>query len=141
MNFDDIECYHCKSELLPGKSYVLVYKLARRIFNRVKLKTKRRPYIKSAYFKGEKIFLDNFWPHLNQKNPGDRKYRLRFFECALELIQKSHEKPIYKKQDILNKFNLYRFIGEKNGRYFAVQIKEDLKRKQKFFMSVFEYKK
>lgn len=137
----EIRFYKCKSKLIPGKSYLLVYKIAKKIFNEIKARTKRRPYIRSAYFKGEKIFLDNFWIHLNQKNPGDRKRRLKFFECAIELIKESKNDPIHKKKDILKKEALYRFAGQVDDRYFVVQVKEDLKRKQKFLMSVFEHNK
>ncbi len=134
-----IRCYTCKSKLIPGRSYEEVAKIARRIYNRLNPKSKRRPHIKSAYFNGEKIFLDNFWPHLNQKNHADRKRRLKFFECAIELIKNSKGKPIYENRDQINKEAFYRFIGYKDGKYFIVQIKEDLKRKQKFLMSVFEF--
>ncbi|MBN2096059.1 hypothetical protein JW752_01530 [Candidatus Peregrinibacteria bacterium] len=113
-------------------------KIARRIFNELHSNKRKRPFVKSAYF-GEKIFLDNFWPHLNQKNPTDRKRRLKFFECAIEFIENSKGKPIYEQKDELKKEALYRFVGRVGDRYFVIQVKADLKRGQKFLMSVFEY--
>lgn len=86
-------CYNCKSRLIPGHNFKEISKIAWRIYNGLNPKSKRRPHVKSAYF-SEKIFLDNFWPHLKQKSPSDQIRRLRYFECALELIQKSKGKPI-----------------------------------------------
>lgn len=139
MGSEKIRCYTCKSQLIPGRGYAEVAKIARKICNGLNPKSKRRPHIKSAYFNKEKIFLDNFWPHLNQKNPMDRKRRLKFFECAVELIQNSKGKPIFEMKDKISKEALYRFVGRVGNQYFVVQIKEDLQRKQKFLMSVFEY--
>ena len=45
-----------------------------------------------------------------------------------------------KKDNKTKKEVLYRFQGQTGDRFFAVQIKEDLKRKQKFFISLFECK-
>lgn len=129
------QVYTCRASLIPGHNYATVAKIARKIFNEIKGKTKRRPYIRSAYFKNEKIFFDNFWPHLNQKYHVDQLRRLKYFDCAIELIQKSHIMPSV--EFVSNKERLYRFNGISNGRYFALQIKEDLKRHQKFLMSVF----
>jgi len=76
---------------------------------------------------------------LKQKHYKEQLRRLRYLECACELIQKSHAKP---KIEFNNpKENLYRFFGQTGSHFFAVQIKEDLKRNQKFFMSVFPYEK
>ena len=134
MNNEKLNCYQCKSGLLPGHNYATIIKIARKIFNRVAAQTKRRPYIRSAYFKGEKIFLDNFWPHLMHKNPRDRLRRLQFLQGGFELIQNSRKPPISVKEE---KGEFYRFAGLCSGRLFYIQIKEDLKRKQKFLMSMF----
>ena len=137
MKFSE-HCYKCKARLIPGHNFKDVNKIARRIYNGLNPKSKRRPHIKSAYF-GCKVFLDNYWPHLKQKSPGDQIRRLKFFECALELIQNSKGKPVYQQKDELKKEALYRFIGKVGAQYFIVQIKEDLKRKQKYLMSAFSY--
>ncbi len=82
--------------------------------------------------------MDNFWPHLNQKSSYDRPRRLRLLPCALELIAHSRFTP-----QVIRKYNetLYRFSGQTpGGIHFYVQVKEDMKRDQKFFMSVFPAK-
>lgn len=135
MSFQRISVYRCKSGLLPGHNYETVVKVTWEILHEIARKTKRRPYVRSAYFKNEKIFLDNFWPHIKQKTPKERYRRLRLLNCALELIKKSKVEPVHRLQ--LSDENLYRFVGKTGNLLFAVQIKEDLKRKQKFFMSVF----
>lgn len=134
-------CYFCKAELIPGINYGATLKVARKIFRRIESSTKRRPYIRSAYFKGTKVFFDYFWHHLNQKNFRDRQQRLKFFNCAMELIKYSKLKPIVELKNETKKEIFYRFLGKVQGRYFVVQIKEDLKRKQRFLLSIFEYTK
>jgi len=141
MNFDELSCYKCKSGLLPGHSYASIVKVAWGIFKRISSQTKRRPYVRSVYFKNKKIFLDNFWPHLMQKNPTERKFRLRFFQGAIELIKNSLHRPTLEKKNVLHHEILYRFLGKSSEKYFIVQIKMDLKRNQYFFMSCFEYEK
>ena len=135
------EFYTCKSKLLPGHNYKEVAKVARRIFRKIEMKTKRRPYIRSAYFDGDKLFLDNFWPHLNQKNPIERRNRLKFLECAIEFVENSKKAPVLEIKDQFKKEVLYRFIGQVSDKYFIIQIKEDTKRGQRFLMSIFEYTK
>ena len=132
-------CYNCRAKFIPGHNLKEVSRIARRIFNALHPKSKRRPYVKSAYF-GEKIFLDNYWPHLKEKTPSDQIRRLKFFEVALELIQKSKMRPMFESRDEMKKEALYRFLGKADEKYFVVQIKEDLKRSQKFLMSAFEYR-
>lgn len=133
--------YQCKSKPIPGRDYSDVYRTARKIYNEIKNNTKRRPYLKSAYFKGDKVFFDNFWPHLNQKNPRDRKRRLKYFECAMELIEKSKFQPYFQKKHPDKNEVLYRFQGASNQQCFMIQIKHDIKRGQKFLMSIFEFNK
>lgn len=130
--------YQCKSKPIPGRDYGDINRTARKIYNKIKNNTKRRPYLKSAYFKGDKVFFENFWPHLAQKNLKERKKRLKLFECGIELVQNSIKFPLHqiKIKDVI----LYRFIGKVGNEYFGVQIKEDLKKDQKFLMSIFQYK-
>lgn len=101
-----------------------------------KKQTKRRPYIRSAYFKKEKVFFDFFREHLFQKSPKERMARLRYFEAAIELIRDSRNKPAIR-ENPNKKETLYRFAGltvEKE--LFFVQIKQD-KKGNKYFMSCF----
>jgi hypothetical protein len=139
MKPEKIQCYQCKTGLLPGHNYAAILKKAWQIYNTLAGKTTRRAHIRSAYFGNEKIFLDNFWPHLKQKSQTDQKRHLKFLKCAIELIKYSRHKPIFEQRDSVKGQALYRFLGSVNGRMFVVQIKEDLKRDQKFLMSAFEY--
>ena len=57
--------YSTKIKKLPGTNYTEVRKEALFLFNEIKRKTKRRPYIRSAYFNKQKVFFDYFWSHLS----------------------------------------------------------------------------
>lgn len=136
-----MKAYRTKSGKLPGTRYAEVYKKAFQLYKPIKAKTKRRPYVRSAYFKKEKIFLESFWQHARQKNPRDRMRRLKFFNCALELIKNSRYEPTSdinrkKRIEILHKFGGI----TKEGELFYVQIKENKKTGAKYFMSCFPEK-
>ena len=129
--------YQTKSRKISGTSYGEVMHGAFDIYNEIKKKTKRRPYIRSAYFKKEKIFLDYFREHLFQKSPKERMRRLKYFRAACELIKDSKLGPVEKTESFEKKEVLYRFAGltiEKE--LFYIQIKED-KKKRKYLMSCF----
>ncbi|NCQ06659.1 MAG: hypothetical protein GW815_03835 [Candidatus Moranbacteria bacterium] len=107
------------------------------VYDEVKKKTKRRPYIRSAYFKKDKVFFDYFREHLFQKLPKERVRRLKYFKAACELVKNSKLGPIEKIESFEKKEVLYRFSGltaEKD--LFYIQIKEDRK-KRLYFMSCF----
>lgn len=129
--------YQTKSKKISGSNYGEVMHHAFRIYDEIKKKTKRRPYIRSVYFKKEKIFFDYFREHLFQKSQRERMKRLRFFRAAVELIEKSRNAPSSKPNPNKRNEIVHRFAGltvEKE--LFYVQIKED-KRKRKYFMSCF----
>jgi hypothetical protein len=73
-----MKVYQSKIRKLPGTDYSEVYPRAFSIFKDLKRKTKRKPHIRSAYFRREKIFLDYFWEHFHQKSSTDRVRRLKF---------------------------------------------------------------
>lgn len=130
--------YKTKIKKFGGTSYKEVVKKSRALFHVIEKRSKRNPYLKSFYFKKEKIFLNLFWIHLNQKSPRDRIRRLKFFGCAIDLIENSKNKPTIKPNPNNKNELLYRFGGvTKEGELFYVQIKENLKTKRKDFMSVF----
>jgi len=133
--------FKVKNNKIPGTNYKEVKKIALDIFIISKLKTKRRPYIRSIYFNKEKIFFDYFWPHLFDKNYNDKIRRLKYFNCAVELMEKSRNKPDIC-QSLENKNEIfYRFYGETiNKEIFCVQIKQNKKTGQKYFMSCFSKK-
>lgn len=133
-----MKAFQTKRRTLPGTSYQEVLRRANDIWRRIKSHTRRRPYIRSAYFKKEKIFFDYFWDHLFQKSWSERTKRLKFFACAIELVKESRHDPASKENPNKRDEILHRFAGlTRNKEIFYVQIKEDKKTGKKFFMSVF----
>lgn len=133
-----MKVYQTKVKRLSGTDYREIHSRALNIYRQIKAKTKRRPYIRSAYFKKDKVFLDYFWQHLWQKNWRDRVRRLKYYPCALDLIKNSRVEPISKQNPNKPTEILHRFAGfTKNKELFFVQIKEDKKTDQKSLMSIF----
>jgi hypothetical protein len=124
---------------LSGTTYAEVYKAAYALHRKIEKRSKRRPYIRSLYFKKSKIFLGLFWQHLRDKFGLKEKIRrLKFFPCALELIEKSRLDPISKDNPNKSSELLHRFKGEtRQKEVFFVQIKEDKRSGEKFLISVF----
>ena len=133
--------YQASKRKLPGTNYTEVRKQSLAVFNKIKKSTKRRPYIRSAYFKKQKVFFDYFWAHLHQKRPKERFARLQYFEAAIELVAYSKNHPSSKQNPNQEKEILHRFVGlTKNKQRFYVQIKEDKQSDKKYFMSCFPAK-
>lgn len=133
--------YKTKADKLPGTKYREVYKKAQGIFAPIRKRTKRKPYIRSAYFGKDKIFFDYFWTHLRQKHPLERARRLKYFACALDLIQFSYKHPETRQSSEKKSVILHRFSGvTKDGHQFYVQIQEHKPTGTKQFMSVFPEK-
>ena len=133
-----MKAYHTKASLLSGTSASEVNKQARSYYNEIKSQTKRRPYVRSKYFDNQKVFIDYFWQHLHQKNWHDRTRRLKFYQCAIELVRFSRISPISKKNPNNQSEILHRFAGVTlDGKEFFVQIKESKRTKQKYLLSVF----
>lgn len=136
-----MEIYRTRVEKVFGTDYHEVMKDVFLIFRKIKRLTKRRPYIKSAYFKKEKIFMDYFWEHLKQKSWKDRTRRLKYYPCAIDLIKNSKLDPVKKVNPNRPSEDVYRFAGQApDGSIFYVQIKEKRKSKQKCFISVYPEK-
>ena len=132
-----MEVYKSKISHISGTSYREVYSHAKFIYKQIVSKTKRKPYIRSKYFKKEKIFLDLFWQHIHDKSKNDRLRRFRFYSCAIDLIENTMIKPVSKQNPNKQSETVHRFKGitrEKN--IFYVQIKEE-KGGAKYFISVF----
>jgi len=134
-----MQAYKTGVRKLPGTHWWQVSKRAFRLYHDIKRKSKRRPYVRSAYFGKEKVFLELFWRHLHEKtNIRDKTRRIKYLPCALELIQYSRFKPTSKPNPNRSNETLHRFAGiTPSNEIFYVQIKEDDKRKEKWFMSVF----
>lgn len=130
--------YQTKVKKLPGTSYSEVKTEAMAVYRQIKTKTKRKPYVRSAYFKKQKIFFDFFWEHLLQKNHKERVKRLKFFAASADLIKNSRNHPVTIENPHRRGELLHRFAGlTKEGELFYVQIKEDRRNSAKYFMSCF----
>jgi|SRR3989344_1332176 len=133
-----MKVYKSKLRKLTGSEYSEVYPKAFAIYRNLKRKTKRRPYIRSAYFNNEKVFLDYFWEHLHQKVWRDKVRRLKFYQVALDLIENSKAEPTSKQNPNKSSEILHRFAGITiDQELFFVQIKENKKTDQKFLLSMF----
>jgi len=135
--------YYQTHELKLGgtRSYRDSIKKANVFFKPIAKRTKRQPYVRSAYFNKQKIFFNYFWRHLFDYSHKIRIERLQYLPAAIELIQKSRNNPetkenINRKGEMLHRF--YGFTKEKEP--FCVQIKENKRTGAKFFMSVFKGK-
>jgi len=133
-----MRAYQSGVSKLSGSNYGEVRKRALGVYKKFLKKTRRRPYVRSAYFEKEKVFLEYFWPHVFQKNPRERFNRLKYFEAALDLIENSKEQPTMKVNQNNKQEILYRFAGiTREKEIFYVQIKENKKIGRKYFMSCF----
>lgn len=130
--------YQSKCSKFAGTSYGEIERKARKLHNAIEKRTKRNGYVRSVYFKKDKIFVALFWSHLNQKTRRDRKRRLKYYECAIDLLRNSPYEP--ETRDNPNGKNelVHRFSGRtKDGELFYVQVKEDKRSDNKHFISVF----
>lgn len=133
-----MKAYQTKIKKLPGTSYKEVIKKARHLYHIEERRTKRLPYVRSAYFKKDKVFLNQFWSHLSQKRERDRKRRLYFYACAIDLIRHSRIEPVSKTNPNKKSETVHRFAGiTKEKELFFVQIAENQRTGNKYFMSVF----
>ena len=130
--------YQAKVKKLTGTDFHEIWRKTSFIFKKIKKKSKRRPYVRSVYFKKDKIFFNLFWSHLFEKPRGDRFRRLKFFEATIELIEHSRFDP----STVENPNNpgqlLHRFAGvTKEWEVFYVQIKEEKASGNKYLISIF----
>jgi len=133
--------YKSKLIKLSGTSYNELERKARKIHNDIARRTKRNAYVRSKYFKKDKIFIKLFWEHLNQKPKRDRKRRLQYYQCAIDLLRNSAFEPDTKSNPNGKHEIVHRFTGMTiNGELFSVQIKEDKRTDNKHFISVFPSK-
>jgi len=133
-----MQYYKTHAGKLVGTHWERLMKKAFGQYKEIARKSKRRPYIRSAYYDKEKIFLSIFWQHLHEKNLRDKARRLSLFPCAIELMEKTRYSPTTKDNPNKKGEILHRFAGSTpDNEIFFVQIKEDVKTKQKYFISVF----
>jgi hypothetical protein len=133
-----MKIYRTKIEAFAGTSYKEINRKATGFYQQIKKRTKRRPYVRSAYFGRAKVFLGLFWSHLRQKNYWDQTRRWKYFSCGIELISKSKIEPVSKENPNKTGEILHRFAGATaKDELFFVQIKEDKQSGQKWLMSIF----
>ena len=131
--------YQTKAGKLSGTSYKEVKKQAVFVYREIQVSSRRKPYVRSAYFNKQKVFLNLFWDHVFKKRPKERYERLQFFGAAIELIKNCRNCPSIKHN---SNEELFRFLGVTiNGQYFCVQIKRNTLNSKKYFISCFPIKK
>ncbi|MCL2869795.1 hypothetical protein FWF48_03240 [Candidatus Saccharibacteria bacterium] len=132
-----MKIYQSRYNKLPGSTYQEISQNAHRVYHEIKQRTRRNPYVRSAYFKKNKIFLDLFWSHLDQKTRRDRISRLKYYKCGIDLLRKSYLIPESRPNPNGKNEIVHRFAGQaKDGGLFFVQVKED-RRGNKYLMSIF----
>ncbi len=130
--------YKTKRNKIAGTSYSEIEKKGRKVFNFVKAQTRRSPYIRSVYFRKDKIFIKLFWGHLYDKYPKDRIRRMKYIDCGFDLIRNSKIDPITRENFKAKNELLHRFYGKtKGGETYVVQIKENKRTKRKDLISIF----
>lgn len=136
-----MEIYQTHIHQLTGSSYREVHTKAIALYRQYKKATKMRPHLRSAYFGGEKIFLDTYWPHLMKKNWRDRVRRMKVYPCSIDLLIHSHCPPVSKLNPNRPHERIHRFYGKTStADLFCVQVREDLNTGQKAFISAFPIK-
>jgi hypothetical protein len=136
-----MHAYQTKARKIPGTDFREVRRIAFEIFKKIKKKSRRAPYVRSAYFKKDKVFLNVFWHHLFEKQWADRMRRLMYFEAAIELIINSRFPPTTKSHGDKPGDLLHRFTGTtRDGDIFYVQLKEKKISGRKDLISIFPEK-
>jgi hypothetical protein len=130
--------YQSQIRKLPGTNYGEIHTSAKRVFKEISSTTRRNPYVRSVYFKKEKVFLNHFWSHMMSKNWRDRSRRIKYCAAAIDLIRNSRFQPVSKENPNERSEVLHRFAGRtKEGESFFVQIKENKRSGEKYLISVF----
>lgn len=134
----EITTYRCKAAPLRGHRFVDIMPQVRKEFRTLQKRTKRRPHVRSDYFKKNKIFFDYFWQHMQRKSVVDRARRLKYFPCALEVLRKSRHNPTtfvdINQPDIIK----HEFVAiAPDGVRFSVIIQEDRKTDKKQLLSLY----
>ncbi len=130
--------YRVKSKKLAGTDFKEIHKKAFNLYKEINGRSKRRPHIRSIYFKKNKIFLGLFWQHLHEKHFKEQVRRMKFFPCGIELIKFTSFDPESKENHNKRSELLHRFTGiTSENEHFSVQIKEDKQSGEKFLISIF----
>jgi hypothetical protein len=132
---NEVKYFQSRLARLTGTNYTEVREKAWALYRDIEMQTgNRNTYVRSAYFKKQKIFLKTFWNHLYDKHIVIRKKRMPYYAAAIDLLKNSRVQP---QCYIKGVEQYYRFYGKtKDGYVFIVQVKEN-KRGEKYHMSVF----
>jgi hypothetical protein len=140
---DKITYFQSRYETLRGANDKEVFYEARQVFRKYDNK-RRLPYVRSKYFNGQKVFLNMFYRHLNEKSAAEHRRRIIFVRCAIDLIKNSMVPPVPPGKNATfdgRKDEHFRFQGmTKSGVKFAVQIACN-KKNNHYFMSCFPIRK
>lgn len=120
-----MQYYKTRARKLPGTHWPRLLKKSIGQYKEITRKTKRRPYIRSAYFDKQKVFLGLFWQHLLEKNLHDKARRVSYFPCAIELIQKTHYEPTSKENPNRKGEIVHRFAGSTpDNEFFSCRLRK-----------------
>jgi hypothetical protein len=139
---NDIKFYSAKSKPIAGSNYRDLLKVVRAEYKYIAKQTKRTPYVRSEYFKGDKVFLSLYWTHLSATPMYTQRHRLKLFNCGIELLRHTTFPPETKPNPNGRSELVYRFGGKTpDGQVFYVQVKQEIRSGKKYFMSVFPERK
>ena len=133
MSKPEIKYFQSSESKFYSTVYIRVYNQAQDYYESLIQNPKRKPYVKSKYF-GSKVFIDEFWVQLLSRNLGDRRRRLVFYRCAIDLIKNFKCAPQIKNKSG-QKYHEFRGYT-KDSEVFAVHIREN-SRGGLYFMSCF----
>lgn len=123
---------------MPGSSYIEVKKTIDKYYALYQHKTKRQPYIRSAYFLKQKVFFNLFWVHLFDKSHKVRFIRLKYLPAGIDLIEHSRNHPFSVDNQNSKSETLHRFYGlTKDKSKFIVQIKQIKRSGKLYLMSIY----
>lgn len=123
---------------MPGSNYKEINKKVNSVYSSLQKRTRRQPYIRSAYFLKKKVFLNIFWRHLFDKTYTVRASRLKLLPAAIDLVQKSRNHPITIDNQNNKSESLHRFYGiTKDKIKFIVQVKQIKRNGKLYLMSIY----
>lgn len=130
--------YQTKASLLAGSNYKEIHRNYEKYFRALQSKSKRQPYVRSAYFLKQKIFLNLFWLHIFDKTHNVRAIRLKYLPSAIEVLESSRNDPVTI-QNVEAKAELFhRFYGlTREKQKFVVQVKQIKRTGKLYLMSVY----
>ncbi|MDR1300095.1 MAG: hypothetical protein LBK50_00075 [Candidatus Nomurabacteria bacterium] len=128
----NVKYFQSKQSKLYSTVYLRVYNQAKSYYESLIQNPRRKPFVRSKYF-NRKVFIDEFWSQVRRYNLADRRRRLAFYLCAIDLIKNSRYEPTIKYE---SGKKLYEFYGiAKNSEKFAVHFRKS--REHVCFVSCF----